>query len=55
MVEDVDPGVTNDLIDNFECVFTVDPQDIASDARSAGWGPSMECKAAHQPGKIKFA
>ena len=53
-VVDVDVFSANDILMDFNCVFDVDPRDIARDAQSANWGPSTECQATGQNGKIKY-
>ena len=53
-VVDVDVFTANDFLMDFNCIFDVDPRDIAGDAQSANWGPSTECQATGQNGKIKY-
>ncbi|OQV25416.1 hypothetical protein BV898_01092 [Hypsibius exemplaris] len=51
---EMDSLTGNDEMNNFECLFDVDPRDIALDAGSARWGPSTECRSSAQPGKIRL-
>lgn len=52
-VLDKDVVSAHDSINNFECIFDIDPSRIERDLNRANWGVKTQCKASAQPDKIK--
>nr|7DBT_A Chain A, AMNP/g12777 [Ramazzottius varieornatus]7DBT_B Chain B, AMNP/g12777 [Ramazzottius varieornatus]7DBU_A Chain A, AMNP/g12777 [Ramazzottius varieornatus]7DBU_B Chain B, AMNP/g12777 [Ramazzottius varieornatus] len=54
LVNDADSLSSQDEIGKFSCLFQLDARDVAMDSLSAQWGPSTECTAEAQQGKIRL-
>ena len=46
--------LSDSLLANFDCLFTINPREIAKDANSATWGQSTECTNTSPNNKIKY-